>query len=275
AQAPAPDSSRRNITASSPPLSSHRNSHVSQSHSQALRPNAPLKPLSATHRSTLPNTLGSSPTATSRARPAHITPLTNSTTQAWTHARLATERNDWWDTRITGAPEIWKAVRMMVEHLQAGEVAEAQTLLDVTESTCPSGLVWKGVYDRRGEAYVVPRWVVFEPAGLGKERVRDSIDMGVGGGDGTTDTSLSAAPSKPYKVRCRLTTQAKDIVIEMHRGEKVASLIRKLKVKAGLQDSARVRIVYAGKFYADDQPLEANDMWKFEGHVLVAMVLSV
>ena len=56
-----------------------------------------------------------------------------------------------------------------MELVRAGEVAEAQGVLDAAGCTCPTGEVWRGVFDERGEWYKVPEWVVVEPGGLVEE----------------------------------------------------------------------------------------------------------
>jgi hypothetical protein len=109
-----------------------------------------------------------------------VRPLTDSTSLTWTRGRLEQERTDWWDTQVTGSAEIWGAIRIAAQHLQANEVAEAQTMLDAAGCTCPSGALWKGVYDPTGVLYKVPEWLVVEPEGLADEDEDEEVGGAVG-----------------------------------------------------------------------------------------------
>ena len=147
------------------------------------------------------------------------------------------ERNDWWDTRTSGQPQIWGAVRLMVEHLQRGEVAEAQALLDATECTCPNGQLWRGVFDASGDWYKMPEWIVIEPEGLVEDEELSAEEDAPGATDGALEEEKNLEVEElgeQVKVRVRLSTDAKDVVILMRKNEKVSALITKLKQKTGV-----------------------------------------
>ncbi|CAI6254378.1 unnamed protein product [Periconia digitata] len=285
----APTASSRNITSSSPPPRS--TSQGSTSHPSALspplvntqrRPNVPLKPIDPSHRSKIPTNLVS-PTAQYARR------------TGLTRRQLEKERGDWWDTRTTGREEIWAALRLMVESLQLGQVGEAQALLDATECTCPNGMLWKGVFDGRGEWYRVQEWVVIEPEGLidddetdhGHEDDEDNIsdkkeDAEVEEGSAENANKVKESKGKEVevlgdevKVLCRLSNTGVDYRIRIYKGEKVASLVAKLKSKASINPFALVRIVYGGQIIPETQPLESHPYWNYENrHVLIAMVFE-
>lgn len=142
---------------------------------------------------------------------------------------------------------------MMVESLQAGDVAEAQALLDATECTCPNGMLWKGVFDGRGEWYKVHEWIVIDPEGIvedeededGKD-LDDDDDEEEGDGvrrEGVVRGGVKEGKGKevevlgdPVKVRCRLSTNGRDYIVGIHKGEKVAGLVAQLKAKAEVSD---------------------------------------
>ncbi|KAF1968351.1 hypothetical protein BU23DRAFT_264778 [Bimuria novae-zelandiae CBS 107.79] len=234
------------------------------------RPNVPLKPIDPAHRSKLPKTLVP-PTVGSHRN--HGPPRSASMSGPFTRQRLEKERNDWWDTRTTGSPQIWAALRSMVQSLQNGNVGEAQVLLDATECTCPNGMLWRGIFDNRGEWYKVPDWIVIEPEGLvDEEDPKDEV--GSVGEDEDKEVELEDLGDE-VKVKCRLSTTGKDYVVNIRRGERVASLVTKLKEKAGLPADVAVRLAYGGRFLEKDQPLEHNQNWNYEvKHILVAMVLE-
>lgn len=144
----------------------------------------------------------------------------------------------------------------MVQSVQRGEVQEAQALLDATECTCPNGMLWKGIFDGRGEWYRVPEWIVIEPEGLVEDvETEGKVSMDGASEDKEVEVETEAL-GEQVKVRCRLSTNSQDHVVSIRKREKVASLIAKLKSKAG------VRIVPTnyrrGKNKSLDRTDEAN-----------------
>jgi hypothetical protein len=150
----------------------------------------------------------------------------------WTRQRLEKERNDWWDTRTTGSADIWAALRSMVQSLQAGDLREAQVLLDATECTCPNGMLWRGIFDNRGEWYKVPEWIVIEPDGLVEEEDLKE-EAGSVGEDDDKEVEVEELGDE-VKVKCRLSS-GKDYRVDIRKGERVGSLVTKLKAKAGVR----------------------------------------
>ena len=125
----------------------------------------------------------------------------------------------------------------MVRKLQAGNVGEAQVLLDATECTCPNGMLWRGIFDHRGEWYKVPEWIVIEPEGLvDEEDLKD--EAGSVGDDEDKEVEVDDL-GEEVKVKCRLST-GHDCVLEVRKGERVASIITKLKTKTGVSSRPRI-----------------------------------
>ncbi|KAK3204091.1 hypothetical protein GRF29_106g1691149, partial [Pseudopithomyces chartarum] len=265
------NASQRNITNPTPSRGSAASSPRGSASQPVAgnRPNIPLKPIDPRHRSKLPKTLAS-PTAGSHRN--HVPMRSDSLTSHFTRQRLEKERNEWWDTRTNGSAEIWAALRDMVQKLQAGNVGEAQVLLDATECTCPNGMLWRGIFDHRGEWYKVPEWIVIEPEGLvDEEDLKD--EAGSVGDDEDKEVEVDDL-GEEVKVKCRLST-GHDCVLEVRKGERVASIITKLKTKAGVHPYARVRLMYSGKPFDESQPLEANPHWNYDAkHVVIAMVFE-
>jgi hypothetical protein len=176
-----------------------------------------------------------------------VRPLTDSTNLTWTRARLEQERTDWWDTQVTGSAEIWGAIRIAAQHLQKGEVAEAQTMLDATGCTCPSGMLWKGVYGPTGVLYKAPEWLFVEPEGLAEEEDNDEEDddkgsSGVreaGGAAGAVQgaaeveadegAEVEAEKDETAAVRIRTSHDQKDVTVHIRQRETVAAIVQKLK----------------------------------------------
>ncbi|KAL5407566.1 hypothetical protein PMIN03_007042 [Paraphaeosphaeria minitans] len=267
-----PSASQRNINNPTPPSASAVTSPRGSASQPVAenRPNIPIKPIDPAHRSKLPKTLAS-PTVGSHRN--HVPPLGQSMSGQWTRQRLEKERNDWWDTRTTGSADIWAALRSMVQSLQAGDVREAQVLLDATECTCPNGMLWRGIFDNRGEWYKVPEWIVIEPDGLVEEEDLKEEAGSVGEDDGK-EVEVEELGGE-VKVLCRLSSTGKDYRIDARKGERVGSLVTKLKAKAGLGPFMTIRVVYGGKIFGENQPLESHPFWNYDAkHVLVAMVFE-
>ncbi|KAH7414128.1 hypothetical protein DE146DRAFT_18440 [Phaeosphaeria sp. MPI-PUGE-AT-0046c] len=278
-------SSSRNITAPSTrpaSLQTPRASHVSQSYAQPSgsrqdaidRPNTPLKAIPMFQRAKLPNALAS-PNSASRGR---VTPLSDSTNSTWTPSRLDKERNDWWDTQVTGSQEVWGAIRLASQSLQAGKLSEAQQWLETMECTCPTGCLWKGVYDSTGVMYKVPEWLIVEPEGI----IPENADVD------TTRDSLGAADAleapqvadddeddEPVVVRARVSLNGRDVVLKLRRKEPVASIVEKIRAQSELDTSCSIRLVYGGRIYQDRETLESHSFWDFSnGYIVTALVLE-
>jgi hypothetical protein len=284
------------------------------------RPNTPLKAIPMFQKAKLPNALAS-PTSTGRAR---AQPLTEATNQVWTQSRLEKERNDWWDTQVTGSPEVWGAIRLAAQSLQAGKLRDAQQWLETMECTCPTGCLWKGVYDSTGIMYRVPEWLIVEPEGLVPEQTGDDAEGGPATGTDATQEPEDDEDDEPVGVRVRVSRDGRDVVIKLRSRLPVASIVEKIKEQAEvrscpyqllvaaahntdmvmtqptchkskpvmslhcndsknegqadkrqLDSSSRIRLVYGGRVYQDNEVLESHPFWDFANdYVINALVLE-
>jgi hypothetical protein len=109
-------------------------------------------------------------------------------------------------------------------------------MLDASDCTCPTGLLWRGVYDATGVQYKVPEWVVVEPEGLAEEGDMHDKDL-------TEDASHSAVhetvddPADDdsnglIRVRLRTSHDQKDVLVVMRTKDTVATITEKLKKQA-------------------------------------------
>jgi hypothetical protein len=176
----------------------------------------------------LPNALAS-PTSTSRGR---AQPLTEATNQIWTRTRLEKERNDWWDTQVTGSPEVWGAVRLAAQSLQAGKLRDAQQWLETMECTCPTGCLWKGVYDSTGIMYKVPEWLIVEPEGLVPDQTENDAEGGPATGTDAVQEPEDDEDDDPVVVRVRISRDGRDVVIKLKSRLPVASVVEKIREQA-------------------------------------------
>lgn len=102
-------------------------------------------------------------------------------------------------------------------------------MLDVTGCTCPTGVLWKGVYDVRGVQYRVPEWVVVEPEGLVEEgEDGDGTERGSIGESGK-EAEIEGEEGETRMVRVRTSHNQKDVTVGISTRETVASIVRKAK----------------------------------------------
>lgn len=126
-----------------------------------------------------------------------------------------------------------------MQSLQAGDIREAQVLLDATECTCPNGMLWRGIFDNRGEWYKVPEWIVIEPDGLVEGDDLQEEDGSLGEDD-HKEAEVEEL-GEEVKVTCRLSSTGKDYRVTIRKGERVGTLVTELKTKAGVSPSTSVR----------------------------------
>lgn len=88
------------------------------------------------------------------------------TPQPFTPKRLACERQEFWETRVTGRPEVWSAIRNACELACDGQLENARGILEAAGVTLPSGSLVAGGYDEVGGLYRVPDWVIGTPTNL-------------------------------------------------------------------------------------------------------------
>ncbi|SMR45521.1 unnamed protein product [Zymoseptoria tritici ST99CH_3D1] len=182
----------------------------------------------------------------------------------WTRSHLAREREVFFETRVTGRPEVWSALRLICEELRRGDVAQAQAMMSAAGVTCPSGRFARsrgrnprgGVYDERGALYDVHEWVVVDPGDL----VEDTTEMAGEGKnlededeeeeDGREEKGKGRAESvgEEVLVRVRLSDGSPDLEVLVGEKQTAGVIVRRVREKMG----RGVRLLYLGK------PVEEN-----------------
>lgn len=84
----------------------------------------------------------------------------------WTRSELVRERQEFFDTRVTGHVEIWATLRSVIDLLADGDIATAQSILDAAAITVPTGDLKNGAYDEAGNLYQMPEHIVSDPTNL-------------------------------------------------------------------------------------------------------------
>ncbi|KAL3463321.1 hypothetical protein BJX64DRAFT_257530 [Aspergillus heterothallicus] len=108
----------------------------------------------------------------------------NSKRRRWTRSLLDQERTEFFETRVTGRPEVWAALSAALNLLRANDLVTAQSIVDAAGLTVPTGDLCQGVYDEQGVLYRLPRCIVSDPENMVAERVGEDADEDRGG---TTD----------------------------------------------------------------------------------------
>lgn len=130
---------------------------------------------------------------------------------------------------MTGDTQVWRCLQAATEALQGGDVATAQSLLDASGCTCPTGQLWSRTYDDRGNEYRVPEWLVLEPIGIVEEEAIPVAEDKTDGASAALDTS---EPDSEVVLRVRLSEASQDIRITVRRRATIASIREKLKMQA-------------------------------------------
>lgn len=126
---------------------------------------------------------------------------------------------------------------MAAGHLQKGEVQLAQTILDAAGCTCPSGELWRAVYDSTGIKYKVPEWIVVLPEGLVEEEDDETGPAGSAtsnaydtGSDGVHEKAEETSDTVLIKIRMS-NTQC-DVELRIRKNQRVSSIVEQLKQHA-------------------------------------------
>ncbi len=86
--------------------------------------------------------------------------------RVWSRNQLVRERNEFFDTRVTGRPEVWAALSAATSLMRDGDIATAQGIIDAAGVTVPTGDLCDGCYDENGALYRLPEIVVMDPVNV-------------------------------------------------------------------------------------------------------------
>jgi hypothetical protein len=178
---------------------------------------------------------------------------------------------------------MWAAMKQVSELLRSGDLSAAQTILDASGATCPTGKFCVerrrggqkkgGVYDDKGLLYEIPGWVVSDPEDLVAEPEIEGKDINEESEDEIDAEKGVVCEEKIgelVSVRARLSDRGTDVVVEMGTNQKVSVLVKKVQEKAGIEQ--KVKLAYMGKILEEHKPL-GQTSWK-EGHILNALVFG-
>ncbi|KAJ4133891.1 hypothetical protein NW768_005483 [Fusarium equiseti] len=219
--------------------------------------------------------------------------------RTWTKSELAKERAAFFDTRVTGRPEIWQTIHAALQVLWdpasqdaqddgSNGLATAQMILSAAEISLPTGNLSNGVYDSLGNYYQLPEWAVSDPQNVQEDHAPGAKgNVSTAGDDTAADEELSDdeidgkkqekgkeldEPKELVKLRARLSENGQDINVNISESETVRSIAKKIALEAGLASTKKIRIAYMGKILKDNLSLSAQN-WT-TGHVVNALVFD-
>ncbi|KAI9804294.1 MAG: hypothetical protein M1833_007101 [Piccolia ochrophora] len=198
----------------------------------------------------------------------------------WTRQQLDREREEFFDTRVTGRPETWSAIRVALETMET-DLGTAQTILDAAGVTLPTGDLINGAYDDVGNFYQLPEQCISDPLNIvdtssTRHPRKNESDLS----ETDEDEALRRREEKGktviqaehmYSVKARLSDRGgPDVQVGLGKGQTVRVLAQKVQEEAGIIGRNKVRIAYMGKILKEGEPLQAQG-WR-EGHVVNALV---
>lgn len=188
-----------------------------------------------------------------------------SRSRTWTTAALGRERTEFFDTRVTGRPEVWQTLHAALEELwqsdiathqvetastTAGEeddddeehrrqpsvaLATAQSILDAADVTLPTGDLAQGAYDALGNYYPLPEWIVADPVNVGQ----DAAAAAAAGY--TKSPSLAASQDDLAEAEAEAERRREE------KGKAVADLENQIEVRARLSENSHDVVITLGK----------------------------
>lgn len=174
---------------------------------------------------------------------------------------MAKERAAFFDTRVTGRPEIWQTIHAALAVLWDPEgqdaqddgsngLATAQMILSAAEISLPTGNLSNGVYDSLGNYYQLPEWVVCDPLNVQEDREDGAkSNLSNAGDDTAADEELSDEEmegkkqekgkevddaQETVKLRARLSENGQDINVAIYESDTVRSVAKKIALEAGV-----------------------------------------
>lgn len=175
---------------------------------------------------------------------------------------MANQRTEFFDTRVTGRPEVWQTIRAALQVLwdpTDGEaqddgsngLATAQMILSAAEISLPTGDLVNGVYDSLGNYYQLPEWVVSDPRNVAQDNDDGAkTALSITGEETMAEEEVSEdegiARTRKEKgkevidvadlvpLRARLSENGKDIVVRIGESETVKSVVKRVAHDAGV-----------------------------------------
>ncbi|GMF72759.1 unnamed protein product [Aspergillus oryzae] len=235
----------------------NRSAYATQTATEERRPEASSRGVSSTTAAAIPS---NSARVVIRSSPDHL-PLNEnfnapirrhvwySKRRLWNRAQLDQERKEFFETRVTGKPEIWAALSAAISLMHTGDLTTAQSIIDAAGVTVPTGDLCQGAYDEQGVLYRLPQCIVSDPENLVKSNLgEDDFDTDDGklsldeesGDELIADDAERRRDEKGkvserdlIRVKARLSDRGgPDMVVTVGKTQNVAYIARKLQQEA-------------------------------------------
>ncbi|KAH0544972.1 hypothetical protein FGG08_000898 [Glutinoglossum americanum] len=185
----------------------------------------------------------------------------------WTREQLDREREEYFDTRVTGRQETWSAIRMAVEAMTE-DLDTAQTILDAAGITIPTGDLVEGAYDEFGNYYTVPEQCLSDPLNIVATLDNTMSSLKIADDEDDEDENLDTDEdeierrreekgkkvvhaAEMYTVKARLSDRGgPDVQIGLGKDQSVRVLARKVQEEAGVS-TFFLDVVAHGTWLAD------------------------
>lgn len=176
--------------------------------------------------------------------------------RTWSRAQLDQERKEFFETRVTGRPEVWAALAAAISFMHVNDLATAQSIIDAAGVTVPTGDLCQGCYDEQGALYRLPRCIVSDPENMVQEDSASRCDDGYDDFD-TDDSKLSLDEASGdeliagdsgdrrdekgkiserdlIRVTARLSDSGSDVVVSVGKDQTVGLIARRVQQEAGV-----------------------------------------
>lgn len=160
----------------------------------------------------------------------------------WTRSQIDREREEFFDTRVSGRAEVWAALRTTLDLLREGDVTTAQGIIDAAGITVPTGDLCEGCYDENGVLYRLPQCIVSDPDNIADDSSGAVGDPNDEAEDDDLDDGLSDHKVAPGESEEELIAEG----VDRRREEKGKMSERDMiKVHARLSDRGGPDVVVA------------------------------
>ena len=171
----------------------------------------------------------------------------------WNRSQLDRERQEFFDTRVTGRAEIWATLKVVVGLLADGDITTAQSILDAAAITVPTGDLKNGAYDEVGNLYQIPEHVISDPQNVVLDQ-QEEVKKGELSNEATDDDDEIERKREEkgksvlksgdiIKIRARLSDRGgPDVVIPLGKDQVVRMLVRRVQEEANVRTESCVSL---------------------------------
>lgn len=164
----------------------------------------------------------------------------------WTRLELDRERQEFFETRVSGRPEIWATLKVVIGLLAEGEIQNAQGILDASAVTVPTGDLMNGAYDEVGNFYQMPEYIISDPNNV-LPGSQENIVKSESASDATDEDEVERRREEKGKavlkagdvirVKARLSDRGgPDIIISIGKDQNIRVLVRRIQEEVNVRE---------------------------------------